>query len=246
MQTKIALSIGMLAAAIGMVDAAPHNQFKRTNYSACKKYVYSYDGGHNVYSVNENKLVDASDANVNLSLLSPEGHKQLTWNNVPRHCLTYIKQVNGGHNVVEDNENKGVDLSGLNLGLNILKRNAPSYSYYDGGHNVVATNENKLIDVSDLLPTSTSSSATPPSTPTSTEATTSRRPTRTSSSTPRTSLRSSTCSASARLPSSSTTTADTMSRRPTRTSWLTFRISLLSSTSSARGTQGVRYPTPRS
>ncbi|CDR88734.1 repellent protein 1 precursor [Sporisorium scitamineum] len=185
MPSKIALSISVLTAALGMVSAVPHYEYssyngghnvesinenklidlsdlglgidilKRTDYSACKKYVYSYNGGHNVYSVNENKLVDASDATVDISVLSLDGRKKKTWHKAPRYCLEYIKSYNGGHNVVVNNENKGVDLSGLLANIDVLKRNAPEFSYefssYNGGHNFESTNENKLIDLSDLL-----------------------------------------------------------------------------------------------
>ncbi|SNX85818.1 related to repellent protein 1 precursor [Melanopsichium pennsylvanicum] len=181
MPSKIALSISVLTAALGMVNAAPHYEFKshngghnvqstsenklidlsklglnvdllkRTDYSVCKKYISSYNGGHNVYSVNENKLIDLSDATIDISLLSNDGRKQKTWSKAPRYCLEYIQSYNGGHNVVVDNENKLIDLSGLNLDLDILKRNGPEFEYYNGGHNVESTNENKLIDVSDLL-----------------------------------------------------------------------------------------------
>ena len=181
MPSKIALSISALAIAIGMVNAAPHFEYKsyngghnvvsnnenklidlselgldvdllkRTNYAVCKKYVSSYNGGHNVYIANENKLVDLSDATVDISLLTTDGRKQKTWRKVPRHCLEYIKSYNGGHNVVVSNENKLVDLSNLGLGLDLLKRHSSDVEYYNAGHNVELDKENKLVDASDLL-----------------------------------------------------------------------------------------------
>uniref|UniRef100_V5ERN1 Uncharacterized protein n=1 Tax=Kalmanozyma brasiliensis (strain GHG001) TaxID=1365824 RepID=V5ERN1_KALBG len=146
MPSQIALSIGLLAAAIGMVNAVPHHEFKRANYAVCRKYVASYNGGHNVYAVNENKGIDASGANIGLNLLSLDGQTHKSWDNVPRYCLKYIKQYNGGHNLVVDNQNKVIDLSNLNFGVDILKRDED-----DGGYNTYASNRNEVIDVSDLL-----------------------------------------------------------------------------------------------
>ena len=87
--------------------------------------------GHNVVSKNSNKLLDLSNLNINIGILDGllgGGKKDAT---VPANSVCTAKEgccvaksvyyYNGGHNVESTNENKGIDLSGLNLGLNILK-----------------------------------------------------------------------------------------------------------------------------
>ncbi|GAK68095.1 uncharacterized protein PAN0_038c6328, partial [Moesziomyces antarcticus] len=146
MPSKIALSISVLTAALGMVNAAPH-------YGA--EYSY-YNGGHNVESTNENKLVDASDLGLNIDILKRTDYSA---------CKKYISSYNGGHNVYSVNENKLIDLSDATVNLSLLSsngrkqktwKNAPAYCLeyiksYNGGHNVIVKNENKLVDLSGLL-----------------------------------------------------------------------------------------------
>ncbi|KAJ1023122.1 hypothetical protein NDA16_003275 [Ustilago loliicola] len=103
MPSKIALSISALAVAIGMVNAAPHFEYK------------SYNGGHNVASSSENKLIDVSDLTALVNVLSK------------RHDPS-VEYYNGGHNVESTNENKLIDLSDLTALVNVLsKRSLKGY-----------------------------------------------------------------------------------------------------------------------
>lgn len=97
------------------------------NHGSCKSG-YSYvNKGHNVYNKNDNDLVDLKNLTLDIDILSDDGKSTKSshkgkWDDKcsGSHgcCVKSIKD--GGHNVVNKNDQDVVDLKGASVGLHVL------------------------------------------------------------------------------------------------------------------------------
>ncbi len=133
---SFAVSVTLLTLAAQAATAAPWSAGRdsradgveartRWSQSRCYSVFQSYNGGNNVKNTNINKLIDASDATIDLDVLSlGDRDRRYRRQRVPQACVQYIQSYNAGNNVENTNENKLIDLSNLNLFANILSRDA--------------------------------------------------------------------------------------------------------------------------
>ena len=97
---------------------------KPSSHGTCKSGFKWVNKGVSVTNINENKLLDLSNAHICIALLSADTcedkkPKDSNWScDKDEGCC--VKSVNKGTQVTNKNDNTAVDASGLDLGLNVL------------------------------------------------------------------------------------------------------------------------------